>query len=467
MTHDPDQPAGAGAGEAAATCVPRVRVVVVNWNGRDHLARCLDALAGLDYPADRLDIVVVDNASTDGSDAIAAAHPRVRLLRSDHNGGFVAANLALRDLDGVDYAGLVNPDSFVEPGWLRALVGALEADPGLGAATARMLYDDRFVGVDIASPTFVPGGLDQRELGVKVAGLRVDGTDRWRDARMSRGSWGIEHAGDGGTYQWTRDRATLLVPVGDGARAVSAEVLLSAEAAKDVRLCSGAAAATVAVSPEPAWHPVPLGGGPVDVVNNAGSVLLEGGYGADRGYLAVDGHPYDDPAEVFAWSGGSVLLSARYLADVGLFDERLFLYYEDTDLSWRGRSRGWAYRYEPAAVARHVHAASSGEASPTFQHHNERNRLLLLAKNAPAGMAARAAGRYLLTTASYARRDLVAPLLRRERPRSTTVRRRLGSFASYLRLLPPTLAARRRVRRRATVPDEQLLAWMQPRPEEE
>jgi GT2 family glycosyltransferase len=462
MTHDPEQPDGAGGPP-----VPRVRVVVVNWNGRDHLARCLDAVAALDWPPDRLDIVVVDNASTDGSDAVAAAHPRVRLVRNDHNGGFVAANLALRDLAGVDYVGLVNLDSFVEPGWLRALVGALEADPGLGAATARMLFADRFVAIEIGAPTFVPGGPDRRELGVKLAGLRVDGADRWRDARMSRGSWGIEHARDGGTYQWTRHRATLLVPVGNavGPMPASAEVLLEAEAAKQVSLRSGGATATATVTPEPAWHPLPLGGDPVDVVNNTGALLLEGGYGADRGYLAVDGSGYDDPAEVFAWSGGSVVLSARYLADVGLFDERFFLYYEDTDLSWRGRSRGWTYRYEPGAVARHVHAASSGEASPTFQHHNERNRLLLLTKNAPAGMAARAAGRYLLTTGSYARRDLLAPLLRRERPRPTTVRRRLGSFASYLRLLPPTLAERRRVRGRATVPDVAVLAWMQARPE--
>jgi GT2 family glycosyltransferase len=456
MTHIPDDQAGRP--------VPHVRLVVVNWNGREHLGRCLDALVALDWPPDRLDIVVVDNASTDGSDAIAAAHPRVRVVRNDHNGGFVAANLALHDLDGVDYVGLVNADSFVEPGWLRALVAALEADPALGAATARMLFADRFVAVEITSPTFVPRGPDRRELGVKLAGLRVAGVDRWRDARVSRGTWGLEHAGDGGTYQWTRDRATLLVPVGDGSG--SAEVLLSAEGAKPVCLRSGEATATVEVTTEPAWYPVPLGGPPVDVVNNAGALLLDGGYGADRGYLAVDGEGYDEPAEVFAWSGGSVLLSARYLADVGLFDERFFLYYEDTDLAWRGRSRGWTYRYEPAAVARHVHAASSGEASPTFQHHNERNRLLMLAKNAPTGLAARAAGRYVLTTASYARRDLVAPLLRRERPRPTAVRRRLGSFAGYLRLLPPTLAERRRVRRRATVPDADVLAWMQPRPDQ-
>ncbi len=90
---------------------------------------------------------------------------------------------------------------------------------------------------------------------------------------------------------------------------------------------------------------------------------------------------------MFAWCGGAVLLRRGYLDDVGLFDERLFLYYEDTDLSWRGRLRGWRYVYVPASVVRHRHAQSSGVGSPMFRYYTERNRLLVLAKNAPARLA--------------------------------------------------------------------------------
>src|SRR5690606_36580238 len=122
--------------------------------------------------------------------AIADRNPRVRLVLNDRNDGFVANNLALRDLDGVDYVGLVNADSFVEPGWLGAMVGAIESDPGLGAVSARMLFADRFVEVAIESPTFRPGGPDPRELGVMVSGARVDGVDRWRDTQVVEGAWG-------------------------------------------------------------------------------------------------------------------------------------------------------------------------------------------------------------------------------------------------------------------------------------
>jgi hypothetical protein len=68
--------------------------------------------------------------------------------------------------------------------------------------------------------------------------------------------------------------------------------------------------------------------------------------------------------------------------------------------------------------------------------------------------------RYLLTTLSYARRDIVAPPLRLHRPRPTVVARRVRSFADFLRQLPAALSQRRRIRRSATVGDGELMAWV-------
>jgi N-acetylglucosaminyl-diphospho-decaprenol L-rhamnosyltransferase len=166
---------------------------------------------------------------------------------------------------------------------------------------------------------------------------------------------------------------------------------------------------------------------------------------------------------VFAWSGGGVLLRPAYLADVGLFDERFFLYYEDTDLAWRGRRRGWRYRYVPEAEVRHGHASSSGVATATFQHYTERNRLAMLAKNAPASLLARALTRYTLVTLSYARRDLVAPVLAGRRPRPEQVRRRLRSLAGFARLAPGLWRDRRRLARAATVADDEVIRGLTPR----
>jgi GT2 family glycosyltransferase len=460
---------------------PLVRLVVLNYNGGELVARCLEALGKLDWPAARLEVVVVDNASADGSDAVIVERfPGVRLIRSPGNTGFPANNLALRHLDGVDYVGLVNPDSCVEPGWLRTLVGALEADEALGAVSPRMLFADRFVDVEISAPTFVPGAADRRTLGVQVSGARVDGVDRWRDAQFAAGTWGIEHDPAGSRFQWTSGTAVVRLPVGLGqpgarqppadaptqggdVRSPRAELRLAAEGPKRITLRCGTAERHVDVGASPGWVEIPLSGTPRDIVNNAGSIVFEDGYGADRGFLEPDEGQYQEPAEVFAWCGGSVLLRPRYLADVGLFDERFFLYYEDTDLSWRGRTRGWRYGYVPDAMVRHVHAASTGEGSQVFQHYVERNRLLMLTKVAPRDLAWRALWRYLLVTLSYARRDIVGPVLRLHRPNLEQVRRRLASLAGFAWLAPAMLRDRWRIRRRSTVGDDELRARFTPR----
>lgn len=117
-----------------------VTAVVLSWNGKDDTLACLESLEQATYP--ELSVVVVDNASTDGSpEAVAAEFPEVRLLRLDENRGFaggVDAGLAAA-LDGdPEHVLLLNNDATVEPGFLEPLVEAASAD-GVGAACAQIL----------------------------------------------------------------------------------------------------------------------------------------------------------------------------------------------------------------------------------------------------------------------------------------------------------------------------------------
>ena len=436
---------------------PRVRLVVLNYNGGEHVVCCVEHLERLDWPADRLEIVVVDNASSDGSDLALEARPRIRLIRSDRNRGFPANNLALRDLGGLDFVGLVNNDAFVEPGYLQPLVAALEADADVGAACPKILLASQFLDLVVSGPTHqVPP--DRRDLGVRISGLEVEGEDRWRRAVFSRGAY---HAEAGPPrepeFRWLADRAEVGVPVTAGPAV--ARVRLASDRSLKVELDGGAGPIPAEVAGAPRWHDVVLTGAPYDVINNAGSVLVNGSWGADRGFLERDDGQYDEPQDVFAWCGAGVLLRPRYVEDVGLLDERFFLYYEDTDMAWRGQARGWRYRYVPTAVMRHLHAATSVEGSPLFQHFTERNRLLMLTKNAPPQLAARAAARFLLSTASYAARDVLRPVARGRRPHPALVAARLRSFGAYVRLLPQVLPDRRRLRARQSVHDEAITGW--------
>jgi GT2 family glycosyltransferase len=222
----------------------------------------------------------------------------------------------------------------------------------------------------------------------------------------------------------------------------------------------GQATLPVATTVEDVTIEVPATAPAVDVVNNAGSIVLSAGYGADRGYQDIDDGQYDEAQEVFALCGCAVAFRTAAGREVDWFDDDFFLYYEDTDLSWRLRAAGWTIRYEPKAVVRHVHSATSVEWSPRFVFHTERNRLLMLTKDATLGLAVREIGRYPLTTGSMALRAGRHALKHRTRPPVRPTLMRLKVLLSFLRLLPTMLAKRRRIGRTAAVRRQDLQRWL-------
>jgi len=441
--------------------VPRVGVVVLDHDGGDLTRRCVETLTRTEWPPGALSVVVVDNNGPAGDLAGRLHAPGVTVVDAGRNRGFAGGcNLGIEALGAVDYVALLNNDATVDPDWLAPLVAVLEADPTVGAACPKIVFDGSFVDVEVHSRADRPGGGDQRRLGVAVRGARVDGIDAWRSVQLVEGFWGVQHdARTGVPFQWTNGDARLRVPARPDGTLPRASLLLSAGDPRSVVLTSGDRRVEHTVGPEPAWLDVALGGRPADVINNVGSVLLDGGYGADRGYLERDDGQYDTVEEVFAWCGAAVVLSRRYLDAVGTFDESYFLYYEDFDLSWRGRAQSWRYLYVPGPAVRHVHSASAVEGSRLHHHYTERNRMLTLTRNAPAPMALGAAAHHLLVTASYARRDVLQPLVRRQVPSWETVRRRSLAFASFAGALPRAMVGRRELRSRRQVSDAELLRW--------
>ena len=424
-----------------------IRAVVVNWNGGERTLAALRSLLASDVPTGHdLEVVLVDNGSTDGiTQRVERELPEVELLRNDRNLGFAGAvNRALKDLDRIELVALLNNDATVAADWFAPLVATLEADDDVGAACPKILLTEQYLDLEIVAPTHVSGLLDRRPLGVRVSAVRIGDRDAWTRTRFVEGFHGPERGpAPESSYQWTADRALLRLPVDADGPSPSCELRLAADGPVRVTVRSGGETKHHEVEVEPAWYPAPLDGVPFDVINNVGTTLVRDTYGADRGWLDVDNGHLDAPADVFAWCGGAVLLRADYLRDVGLLDERLFLYSEDLELSWRGRARGWRYRTAPTSVVRHEHAATSGEDSGAKAYFDERNHLLVVTRHGDARLVARTVARYLLVTASYARRDLVAPLVARRAPRGQGLGTRLRALGGYIRLAPGMLAARR------------------------
>ena len=113
-------------------------IVIVSFNARDDLARCLDSLRAAP-PAIAHDIVVVDNASTDGSAEAASARPGVRLIALPANVGFAAANNAAIRATSGELILLLNSDTIVPPGAIDGLVAALRASSAAAAAGPRLV----------------------------------------------------------------------------------------------------------------------------------------------------------------------------------------------------------------------------------------------------------------------------------------------------------------------------------------
>src|SRR5205823_13443863 len=103
---------------------------------------------------------------------------------------------------------------------------------------------------------------------------------------------------------------------------------------------------------------------------------------------------------------------------------------------------------------------STVEHSAQFDYYVERNHLAAVTRNGPPALVLRALVRFLLVTLSYARRDILYPLLRAQRPQREIVRRRQRALLGYLRIAPKVLATRCRVRRHRVLSDEDLMRWI-------
>jgi N-acetylglucosaminyl-diphospho-decaprenol L-rhamnosyltransferase len=327
--------------------------VVVSWNGAHLLPSCLDSLLAQTVAAD-LEVVVVDNASEDGTAAVLAEHyPGVIVVASETNLGFAGgADLGLSGFAGSFIALLNNDATFAEDA-IERMISVLE-QPGneqVAAVTAKILLAGTY--------------------------------------RLERGLT----AATAPTGSFRRDDGWL-VPCDPG-------------------------------SP-----------GAIRVVNSTGNVVTRRGSGMDRDWLRTGGEESRD-TDVFGFCGGAALLRSAALDQVGGFDGELFLYYEDTDLSWRLRAGGWTVRYCEQAVARHLHAASSDSASPLFRYYNTRNSLVVFARHAPMAVVAGSFGRQLVGWAQAG--------IRHTEPRSVTLARIRG-LSAFVRRLPSTLRERKRWR---------------------
>ena len=118
--------------------MPRVSVVIPNWNGMTYLDACIDSLARQTFR--NFETVVVDNASTDGSvEHLHKVWPDVRVVALDTNRGFPGAVNAGIRASRTPYVVLLNNDTVAEPSWLERLVAAMDANPRFSFGSSKLV----------------------------------------------------------------------------------------------------------------------------------------------------------------------------------------------------------------------------------------------------------------------------------------------------------------------------------------
>lgn len=117
---------------------PAVSIIILNYNGKHFLKECLDSISATE--ASRQEVIVVDNASSDGSpEYIKKEFPLVRLLELDGNYGYAKANNIAAEAAGGEYLVFLNNDTVVTPGWLDALLDVIVSDTAVAAAGSKLL----------------------------------------------------------------------------------------------------------------------------------------------------------------------------------------------------------------------------------------------------------------------------------------------------------------------------------------
>lgn len=233
-------------------------MIIVTYNGRHYLDGCLRSVLNELGPRDEL--IVADNASTDGSaDVVSKLCPEARLIVSAKNRGFAAAcKQGARAASGRVLV-FLNQDTVVLPGWREGLLHGLAAGDGIGLVTSRLML--------MSDP-------------------------------------------------------------------------------KRLHLCG-------------------------QDVHFTGLVF-------GRGY-AMPAESQEEACDVNAVSGGSFAIRRALWERLDGFDETLYMYYEDTDLSWRAQMAGYCCRYAPDSQV--LHDYRPGSASDGLLYYSFRNRSLLLLKN--------------------------------------------------------------------------------------
>ena len=464
---------------------PLISIITVNWNGKKYLDELFSSLAGLNYPAEKLQIIMVDNNSTDGSIAfVEKKFPNVEIIPLKENMGYAGGNNeGLRRARG-KYIALINNDCIADPDWLCEMLSIFKNssdDAKIGAVGSKVVFYWPYIPVQIISGSQSSTGKnrsrkDLRRLGVRISEARVAGSGRDKNSQAVDNGWRIDEIkytdgfyppetdGKGRIFQWTQGDAVMAVPVFNSRKSTVLEFKVSSDISPNkLKIVIGEEILDeikIGKRVKKIKLTIPVGTYDCcrDIINSCGVKINRSFYSRDRGYMSFDAGQYNRVEEIFALSGSSFMMDRKMLEDTGYFDSYFFTYYEDIDLFWRARIKGWKHFFTPNALVRHHHCGSGQEWSYSFTYHVLLNRLLMIYKCGWLSVFLRSQASFAAAKAIHTI-SYLGLLIRGRKIRRIDIGIRFKIFFKLFYLLPAFMGKRIKIRSGKKISDIQIKEW--------
>ena len=350
----------------------KASIIIINYNGKKYIDELFKSLEQLNTPKDDYEVVFVDNNSKDDSVHYLEEKKynlNLQIVKSSENLGFAGGNnLGVKNSKG-EFIVLLNNDTKVDKEWLNELINKISSDENIGMVNSKLLFYYDFV-------RFTFDTIDGLKLKRTV---KVNGKDYKIDSKFS--DLVVVDNKKPTVECW--DTATVYIPLLDGITdyEIEMEVMQEPDSYDYIELDFDRYKAQKGI------QKFKISKNDVNIIKesliqNAGSAINEWNDGYDIGFGKPDGEDYAYEYEIQSGCGASIIMRHTDFDILGGFDEEFFMYYEDTDLSFRMRNQlKKKLVYCPKSIVRHYHTGSSTEWSKFFTYYVIRNKLVFIYKN--------------------------------------------------------------------------------------
>ncbi len=329
-----------------------ISIIIVNYNGERYLDDLFQSLSKVAHKDFVFEVIYVDNNSTDDSvnhlKNIAKNMPfDINIIRSHDNLGFAGGNNRGAKAAKGEYLVLLNNDTVVDVNWLAELYYAIREKEDVAMVNSKLMFFYDFIKLDLSDT--ISGEIKKT--------VKLNGQDYDIETKYCKN---IVNKGD--AFEITKS-SQICIPIWNEEQDFGIEYVVDGKVKK------------LSLKPEEIKEQK------ISLIQNAGSGINEAFDGFDIGSGEIDCEKYNHTYEINNACGASVIMRRDDFYEVGMFDSRFFMYYEDTDLSYRLKRSGRHILYCPTSIVRHIHTGSSKEWSPFFTYHVYRNKLLFIFKN--------------------------------------------------------------------------------------